>query len=296
MIRGITYDKQLFKSNDFALMTNKFFSNNDGKVNGCNLSTSGNTIIMDTGWFIASGYYTNISTQEVIEATQSGTLVYEIDLSKTNTIQSFNQGSFKIITGTARQDDLFNNGTIYQLPIAEITIDGTNTTITKTLWDDIKGEAITEEEVDEKLTDYDTSTEVDEKLTNMKNAMVYSETEVKTDESWLGKPVYRKVIIKKPSQIRTGSGEKTWQINHGIVNLDEITNVYGLLSNVTITDTEWGPVTDQLRINRVYSDSHSNATYRGKIVGSMSLDYPDTYNLKIVLEYTKTTDEKEVNK
>lgn len=168
MIRGITYDKQLFKSNDFALMTNKFFSNNDGKVNGCNLSTSGNTIIMDTGWFIASGYYTNISTQEVIEATQSGTLVYEIDLSKTNTIQSFNQGSFKIITGTARQDDLFNNGTIYQLPIAEITIDGTNTTITKTLWDDIKGEAITEEEVDEKLADYDTSAEVDNKLANYK--------------------------------------------------------------------------------------------------------------------------------
>ena len=142
MIRGITYDKQLFKSNDFALMVNKFFNGNDGKVNGCNLSASGNTIVISSGWFIASGYYTNLPSQEVIEVSQSGTLVYEIDLSKTNTTQSFNQGEFKIITETPTQEDLFGGGNIYQLPVAEITTDGTNASIISTLWQNIKGEAI----------------------------------------------------------------------------------------------------------------------------------------------------------
>ena len=82
MIRGITYNKQLFKSNDFALMTRRFFNNGDGKVNGCDLSTSGNTITIAKGWFIASGYYNNISSQEIVEVSQSGVLVYEIVLTK----------------------------------------------------------------------------------------------------------------------------------------------------------------------------------------------------------------------
>lgn len=70
MIRAITYDKQLFKSNDFALMSKRFFNNQDGKVYGCELGTSGNTVTIGIGWFIASGYYANISSQEVIEIPQ----------------------------------------------------------------------------------------------------------------------------------------------------------------------------------------------------------------------------------
>lgn len=286
MIRGITFDKQLFKSNDFALITNKFFSNNDGKVNGCDLSTSGNTITINTGWFIASGYYTNISAQEVIEVTQSGTLVYEIDLSKTNTVQSFNQGSFKIITENARQDDLFNNGTIYQLPIAEISTDGSSTTVTKILWDDIKGEAITEEEVDEKLTDYDTSTEVDEKLANMKNAMIYSETEVKTDKTWIGKPVYRKVVSKNCGELT----ELQWAIPHNITNLELVTKISGMLASASRFDTCFSPVTNPLKISTIYKDTYSNPDFAGTIRGSLDTGYNSNWTLYIIIEYTKTTD------
>lgn len=137
MIRGITYDKQLFKSSDFSLMTKKFFNNNDGIVEGCSISKSGNNVVIGTGWFIASGYYTNIETEQILPIS-SGKLVYEIDLTKTNTTEIFNQGSFKIILGTPRKDDLFNGGTIYQLVFAEIN----GATITKKIGN-IKGESIT---------------------------------------------------------------------------------------------------------------------------------------------------------
>ncbi len=141
MIRGITYNKQLFKSNDFALMTKKFFDGNDGVVSGCALGTSGNTIAINPGWFIASGYYTNISSQEIVTVDQNGTLVYEIDLSKENTIQSFNQGSFKIIAEDPTKEDLFNGGEIYQMPIATVETDGTVATITEILWGNAKTDA-----------------------------------------------------------------------------------------------------------------------------------------------------------
>ena len=122
MVRGITYKNQIFKSSDFALMTKRFFNNQDGIIDGCTISTNANNIIISSGYFIASGYYNNITSDEIITAI-NGTLVYEIDLSKENTDTEFNQGKFKIINTGARKDDLFKGGTIYQLEFATITTD-----------------------------------------------------------------------------------------------------------------------------------------------------------------------------
>ena len=123
MIRGISFDKQLFKSNDFALMTKRFFGNSDGIVEGCEVSSNAGNVLIEPGYFVASGYYTNLSSQEVIPVT-TGKLVYEIDLSKTNTESSFLQGSFKVITIAPIQEDLFNGGTLYQYPIADVVVTG----------------------------------------------------------------------------------------------------------------------------------------------------------------------------
>lgn len=118
MIRGITYDKQFFKSSDFALMTKRFFRNNDGIVYGCDITNTANTVVISKGYFATSGYYTCLSSAEVVQISKGGTLVYEIDLGKVNTDTRFEQGSFKVIDGNPVKSDLFADGLIYQYPIA----------------------------------------------------------------------------------------------------------------------------------------------------------------------------------
>lgn len=143
MIRGITFSNQTFKSKDFALMTRRFFNNNDGIVEGCDITYSSSNIVINKGYFVTDGYYSCIENNEIINASGDGTLVYEIDLSKNNTETDFLQGKFKIITGTVVQEDLFNGGSIYQCPFGNITFsNGTITNFEKTI-KVITGDAIT---------------------------------------------------------------------------------------------------------------------------------------------------------
>lgn len=265
MIRGITYDKQLFKSNDFSLMTKKFFNNNDGKVNGCTLTTSGNNVVIGTGWFIASGYYTNIPNQEVVEITENGILVYEIDLSKTNTTQVFNQGSFKVITGTPQKDDLFNNGEIYQMPIANVTTDGTNASISCLIWEDIIGDAVTTDR------------------------LVYSTTEKATPQKWIdGKTIYRKVIyISSLPGYSSGLSEVTYST--GITDLKTPIKMDGIYYDKNNSQASWA-------INNTYNyGADRRITTRLKNDGTVitistsgNVDFSN-YEGYVILEYTKTT-------
>lgn len=143
MIRGITFDKQLFKSNDFALMTKRFFGDMDGVVYGSEVTSNANNILINPGYFQASGYYVCLTSQEVIPAV-AGTnkLVFEIDLSKTNTEVAFNQGSFKFISGALTQQDLFNGGTIYQIHIADVVSTGSAITSLTVQWKNVFGNAL----------------------------------------------------------------------------------------------------------------------------------------------------------
>ena len=121
--KGITFDKQLFKSGEFALMAKKFFNSVDGRIQGVTISNTSTTIVIGPGYFISSGYYTKITSDEIISVTNgTWTLIYEIDLTKINTTDIFLQGSFKLINTTLRKDDLFNGGTIYQLALATVTM------------------------------------------------------------------------------------------------------------------------------------------------------------------------------
>lgn len=127
MIRAITFDKQLMKSEDFAHITRYFYQGKMGVTKGCEISqdADGNIVVSD-GYFSIYGRYLKVEGEEVIEVPQipSGVLysilVFEIDLSKENTIDEFAQGHFKIISDvsgypTPIQEDLENGGTIYQL-------------------------------------------------------------------------------------------------------------------------------------------------------------------------------------
>lgn len=127
MIRAITFDKQLMKSEDFAHQVNYFYQGKMGVTKGCEISqdADGNIVISD-GYFSVYGRYLKIEGDEVIEVPDipSGTLysilVFEIDLSQENTIDEFNQGRFRIISDASDyleliQEDLDNGGTIYQM-------------------------------------------------------------------------------------------------------------------------------------------------------------------------------------
>ena len=89
-------------------------------------------IYISEGYFFAANRLIDVSSMETVATPviSSGTtycrLVFEIDLTKTNTSSAFNQGSFKILSSTTNypgivQEDLENGGNVYQLPFAKFT-------------------------------------------------------------------------------------------------------------------------------------------------------------------------------
>ena len=125
---GNGFDKQLMKSNVFANAMARFFNNLDGTLVGCGISQGATSITIAIGKFVASGYLTSITSPQAIDFSGQGdgvyNAVYEIDLSKTNTTSVFNQGVFKIISGSPTQEDLFDGGNVYQLVMAQVTVAG----------------------------------------------------------------------------------------------------------------------------------------------------------------------------
>lgn len=129
---GITFDKQSLSSRQHAHFQNVFLNHENGITKGCEVSYSGNNVYVQKGFFVICGRFVEVTGVETVEmpTVTSGTLyckmVYEVDLSKTNTVNSFAQGYFKTLTGASnypvlRQDDLDGSGTIYQMPFCQYT-------------------------------------------------------------------------------------------------------------------------------------------------------------------------------
>lgn len=125
MVRGITFSEQLITSDDFSHFMYTFLNKANGVTKGCEISTADANIYIQKGYFIQFGRMVQIVGTETIETpeVQSGTLycrlVFEIDLSKNNTAESFSQGYFKTLTSASgypevTQQDLDSGGTIYQ--------------------------------------------------------------------------------------------------------------------------------------------------------------------------------------
>lgn len=127
MVNGITFSEQLITSANFAHFMYTFLNHANGVTKGCGLSQSNGKIYVQKGYFMAYGRMVQVTGVEEIPSPEvlSGQLyckvVFEIDLSKENTAEEFNQGYFKTLTGTGgypgvTQQDLDNGGTVYQMP------------------------------------------------------------------------------------------------------------------------------------------------------------------------------------
>ena len=130
--RGITFSKQSVTSNDDAHIYKLLLDGRKGKTKGCKLTFGTDDIYISAGYFFASNRLIEVSSMETVATPviTSGTtycrLVFEIDLTKTNTNTEFNQGYFRVLSSaadypTVTQEDLENGGNVYQLPFAKFT-------------------------------------------------------------------------------------------------------------------------------------------------------------------------------
>lgn len=133
MIRGITFADQLITSKDDAHCRNLFLNYGVGITKGCNITSDESNIYVSGGYFVVGGRFVNIVGQETITpdpieaSVLNCVLVFEIDLSKINTTEEFNQGYFKILKSPTAQpevtrEDLDADGTIYQLPFVNFKL------------------------------------------------------------------------------------------------------------------------------------------------------------------------------
>lgn len=132
-VRGITFDKQVLKSEDHAHEVNYYYQGDVGVTKGCEVTENvdGNLVIAG-GYFIICGRLVAVdgnhivTVPEVLSGTKYRILVFEIDLTEVNTTSVFNQGAFKILESdsgypTLTQQDLTNGGTLYQMEFARFT-------------------------------------------------------------------------------------------------------------------------------------------------------------------------------
>lgn len=139
MIRGITFADQLTTSDDFAHLQNKWFNGVSGVTKGCTVTADADNVYVAPGYFLIGGRLVRIVgtetiVSEVVERDKYCSVVFEIDLSKTNSTTVFNQGYFKVLSDTTNyptltQEDLDADGTVYQLEFARFI--KTTTSITE---------------------------------------------------------------------------------------------------------------------------------------------------------------------
>lgn len=131
-VRGVTFSRQTVSSNDDSHIYKLLLNGKEGATKGCKMTYSKDDIYVSDGYFFISNRLVEIPSTETISTpiVTTGTyycrLVFEIDLSKTNTNSSFEQGYFKILSSASAypdivQEDLENGGNVYQLPFAKFT-------------------------------------------------------------------------------------------------------------------------------------------------------------------------------
>ena len=131
-IQGITFSKQLVSSSDDAHIYKLLLNGRKGITKGCTMTFGGDDIYIANGSFFIANRLVKITSLETVSTpiVSTGTtynrLVFEIDLTKTNTDTAFEQGYFKVLSSTSEypdivQEDTENGGNIYQMPFARFT-------------------------------------------------------------------------------------------------------------------------------------------------------------------------------
>ena len=131
MLKGQVFSRQLFESQIFALFINTFLNGENGVSsnykNAMQPTYSGSNVTINSGAICVQGRFLEEDTGYTVNAGTNPAyckLVIEINLDEQNTESEFNQGSYKIITGsstypTLTQSDIVkNNSGIYQYELA----------------------------------------------------------------------------------------------------------------------------------------------------------------------------------
>lgn len=137
MIKGITFDAQQISAANMGHFMNVFSGKQSGITQGCEITNDASNIYIAPGYLLLKGRQVQIvGTQTVpLQTVVSGELfckvVFQIDLSKTNTESAFLQGTIETLTSASgypavQQDDIDEGGTLYQWPIAQyhVTVSG----------------------------------------------------------------------------------------------------------------------------------------------------------------------------
>ena len=137
MIKGITFDEQQITAANMGHFMNVFSGKQSGITQGCEVTYDSDNLYIAEGYMLLCGRQVQIvGTQTVPFLTvNSGELyckiVFQIDLTQTNTQSTFLQGTIETLSSSSgypavRQDDIDDSGTIYQWPIAQyhVTVGG----------------------------------------------------------------------------------------------------------------------------------------------------------------------------
>lgn len=139
MIKGHTYDKQLYNSVAHRLINREFLSNKNGILNQgskCSMTHTTNSVTVNDGFIVVQGGITEIEYSNTINIELDNSycrLVYELDLSKVNDESNFNQGTLKVISSASEypiltQQTLTENSGIYQYELAQFKATSTGIT------------------------------------------------------------------------------------------------------------------------------------------------------------------------
>ena len=120
-------------------------------------------------------------------------------------------------------------------------------------------------------------------ISNIKSAMAYSTTEIKTGKTWVdGKPIYRKTLTGNTGSARVNAQYTILTDD----NIDIITNAEGVCKNKTASSKAYIlSFSDTMAL--VYDTAGSNIN---KLVLFMNNSSAATFDYWITIEYTKTTD------
>ena len=131
-IRGITFTSQVVKSDDDGSLHDMLLASKSGIIHGCTTTSDANNIYIGAGRFVVRGRMIEVQGTEtitpstVLDGTKYCCLVFEIDLTKSNTTDTFNQGYFKVLSSTSTyptltQQDLNTGGDLHQYLWAKFT-------------------------------------------------------------------------------------------------------------------------------------------------------------------------------
>lgn len=136
MLKGQVFDLQTFNNEAFAIVLDRMLNGQCGVEVGCELSNTNNTVSIGEGHFVVRGRPLQIISSETVKDINIDgfySLICEIDLSKQNTKENFNQASIKTVYNSSNypdliQQDITDKGIKYQYEFARFKVESGNIT------------------------------------------------------------------------------------------------------------------------------------------------------------------------